>query len=519
MRRRDAGIAPFTVMSCDNIPGNGHVTAECRRRPRRAGRSRARRTGCKANVAFPNGMVDRITPATTDRERQLLAEEFGIEDNWPVFCESFKQWVLEDNFPAGRPALEKVGVQFVADVAPYELMKIRILNGGHATIAYPAALMDIHFVHEAMESRLVRGFLAKVERDEIIPVVPPVPDTDLDDYFAADRAALRQSQDRRHHPPALPRRLQPPAQIHPAVRRRPAEGGQVRRRPGAGLGALVPLLLRRDRQRRRSSSPTIRTGTAWLATRKQAKDDPAGLARHGRHLRRCRQIAGLRRGLRDRADRALGEGTQATLKRYLGGAASGRDFRTLRDTMMTSALRTFAPLDRLRQTPCLTSSSSIATACWSTASRFDQRTAAQCSPSIGAPIDEATAYRALSRPQHRHHPRMLLRRIRPDRSATTRLKHAQGAHAPFRSELKPMPALPRRLKRLTASVLRCLVQQPERMRLSLELTGLLRFFDPHIFSATMVARQAGARSLPPCGAQDGRRAGSLPRHRGQPRRR
>ncbi|HLV84334.1 MAG TPA: mannitol dehydrogenase family protein, partial [Devosia sp.] len=114
----------------------------------------------------------------------LLAKEFAIEDNWPVFCERFKQWVLEDNFPAGRPALEKVGVQFVTDVAPYEHMKIRILNGGHATIAYPAALLDIHFVHDAMADRMVGDFLAKVERDEIIPVVPPVPGTNLDDYFA-----------------------------------------------------------------------------------------------------------------------------------------------------------------------------------------------------------------------------------------------------------------------------------------------------------------------------------------------
>ena len=131
-----------------------------------------------------------------------------------MFCEQFKQWVLEDNFPAGRPALEKVGVQFVEDVAPFELMKIRILNGGHATIAYPAGLMDIHFVHEAMEEPLVRGFLAKLERDEIIPIVPPVPDTDARRLFRADRAALLQPEDRRHHPAALPRRLQPPAEIH-----------------------------------------------------------------------------------------------------------------------------------------------------------------------------------------------------------------------------------------------------------------------------------------------------------------
>jgi mannitol 2-dehydrogenase len=91
--------------------------------------------------------------------------------------------VLEDNFPTGRPALEKVGVQFVTDVSPFELMKIRILNGGHAVIAYPAALMDIHFVHEAMENALVKGFLDKIENDEIIPCVPPVPDTNIDDYY------------------------------------------------------------------------------------------------------------------------------------------------------------------------------------------------------------------------------------------------------------------------------------------------------------------------------------------------
>jgi mannitol 2-dehydrogenase len=91
--------------------------------------------------------------------------------------------VLEDRFPAGRPALEKVGVQFVPDVSPYELMKIRILNGGHATIAYPAGLMDIHFVHEAMQDQLVLGFLRKLEQEEIIPMVPPVPDTSLQDYY------------------------------------------------------------------------------------------------------------------------------------------------------------------------------------------------------------------------------------------------------------------------------------------------------------------------------------------------
>lgn len=180
--RRAAGLAPFTVMSCDNIPHNGVVT-----RNALTGLARlsdpAFADWVAANVALPNGMVDRITPATTDRERAILAEDYGIADGWPVFCEGFSQWVLEDNFPLGRPPFEKAGVQFAPDVTPFELMKIRILNGGHAVIAYPAGLMDIRFVHEAMVHPLIRAFLRKVEQTEIIPHVPPVPDTDLADYF------------------------------------------------------------------------------------------------------------------------------------------------------------------------------------------------------------------------------------------------------------------------------------------------------------------------------------------------
>eukprot|EP01037_Dinobryon_pediforme_P024947 gene24947-26924_t len=160
-RRRTAGIPPFTVMSCDNIPGNGGVA-----RNALAGLADLFDTELaafvRAEVAFPNAMVDRITPATTDRERQMLADQFGIADAWPVFCEPFKQWVVEDHFPLGRPRFEEVGVTFSDDVHAFERMKIRILNGGHAIIAYPAALMDIHFVHEAMEDPLIRAFLEKL---------------------------------------------------------------------------------------------------------------------------------------------------------------------------------------------------------------------------------------------------------------------------------------------------------------------------------------------------------------------
>lgn len=180
--RSRAGHPPFTVMSCDNIPHNGTVTKNAL-----VGLAKLSDPDfadwIASNVAFPNGMVDRITPATTDREREILEREFGVEDGWPVFCEGFTQWVLEDNFSLGRPDFEKVGVQFVDDVSPFELMKLRILNGGHATIAYPGGLMGIHYVHEAMEHPLIRAFLRKLEETEIIPMVPPVPDTDTNAYF------------------------------------------------------------------------------------------------------------------------------------------------------------------------------------------------------------------------------------------------------------------------------------------------------------------------------------------------
>lgn len=180
--RRAAGAPPFTVMCCDNVPHNGRVTRDAV-----VGLTRlhdpALADWIAAEVAFPNSMVDRITPATGPRERAMAAE-LGLDDAVPVTCEPFRQWVMEDHFPAGRPALEKVGVTFTPHVDRFETMKIRILNGGHAIIAYPSGLMDIQLVHEAMADPLIRAFLDKVETDEILPIVPPVPETDLTAYKA-----------------------------------------------------------------------------------------------------------------------------------------------------------------------------------------------------------------------------------------------------------------------------------------------------------------------------------------------
>ncbi len=184
--RKAAGVPPFTVMSCDNLPGNGVVT-------RNAVVGLARRSDPEfadwiaTHVAFPNGMVDRITPATGPREREMAAS-FGLNDPVPVTCEPFRQWVLEDHFPMGRPPLERVGVTFTDHVHAYEAMKIRILNGGHAIIAYPGGLLDVEYVHEAMAHPLIRAFLDKVESQDIIPTVAPVPDTDLGEYYDVIRA-------------------------------------------------------------------------------------------------------------------------------------------------------------------------------------------------------------------------------------------------------------------------------------------------------------------------------------------
>ena len=180
--RHSRGIAPFTVLSCDNVPHNGAVVrAVVIAIAGQANTAFAR--WIETEVSFPNAMVDRITPATGERERAAVVVQFGIADRAPVFCEPFRQWVLQDRFPAGRPAFDRVGATFVEDVTAHEQMKLRVLNGSHAAIAYPAALLDIHYVHDAMQTRAVRRYLDKLARDEVIPTVPPPPNTDIGAYF------------------------------------------------------------------------------------------------------------------------------------------------------------------------------------------------------------------------------------------------------------------------------------------------------------------------------------------------
>ena len=180
-RRRERGVAPFTLMSCDNIQGNGDVAKETFSAFARA-RDPALAAWIEDAVAFPNAMVDRITPVTSEADAAELRERFGVEDAWPVVCEPFTQWVLEDHFVAGRPPLERVGVQLVDDVVPYELMKLRLLNASHQALAYLGYLAGYRYAHEVCQDPLFVDFLLGYMRHEASPTLAPVPGIDLEDY-------------------------------------------------------------------------------------------------------------------------------------------------------------------------------------------------------------------------------------------------------------------------------------------------------------------------------------------------
>jgi len=180
-RRRQRRVPPFTVMSCDNIQGNGEVAHRMFIAYARL-KDNDLADWIEAEVPFPNSMVDRITPVTTDEDRAAVAERFGIADGWPVVCEPFTQWVLEDRFPQGRPPYQDVGVQVVSDVVPYELMKLRLLNASHQGLCYFAYLMGYRLVHDAARDPLIAEFLLGYMAEEGAPTLEPVPGIDLDAY-------------------------------------------------------------------------------------------------------------------------------------------------------------------------------------------------------------------------------------------------------------------------------------------------------------------------------------------------
>jgi len=179
--RFEKGLPSFTVMSCDNLPGNGNkaraiILAYAKLLDAKLA------TWIEANTAFPNTMVDRITPVTAQADKDSLADQFGYTDNGLVTCEPFRQWILEDNFPQGRPAWEKAGAQFVKDVHPYELAKIRLLNVSHTVFAYPAFLMNYVWVSEGASDALLARYVRNVMDQEITSTLPAVPGMELESY-------------------------------------------------------------------------------------------------------------------------------------------------------------------------------------------------------------------------------------------------------------------------------------------------------------------------------------------------
>ncbi len=166
--RREAGIAPFTVMSCDNLPGNGDVT-RLALSAFAMSRDEALAKWITEQVSFPNSMVDRITPMTPKAHSQWLKDEYGLEDEWPVVCEPFLQWVLEDDFCNGRPDLQSAGVQFSDNVISFELLKIRLLNASHSALAYLGYMQGFEYCHEVMDQQYLKQFIQDFMDQDVSP--------------------------------------------------------------------------------------------------------------------------------------------------------------------------------------------------------------------------------------------------------------------------------------------------------------------------------------------------------------
>jgi mannitol 2-dehydrogenase len=172
--RRASGGKPLTILSCDNLPGNGNVARAAVMRVSEA-RSDELVRYVETACTFPNSMVDRITPQTTDDDRAWLRDECGVDDGWPVVCEPFRQWVLEDSFAAGRPLFEDVGVLFTDRVHDWELYKLRLLNATHSCLAYLMALEGVVYVDEAVALPVVRLYLELFLEREAIPTLTEIP--------------------------------------------------------------------------------------------------------------------------------------------------------------------------------------------------------------------------------------------------------------------------------------------------------------------------------------------------------
>ena len=180
-RRRATGLPAFTILSCDNIEHNGDMARKMLLAFAEV-QDKGLAKWIAQEVCFPNSMVDRITPVTTKSDIETLAQNYSVQDAWPVTCEPFIQWVVEDKFSNGRPAFELVGVQFVPDVGPYEKMKLRLLNAGHSVLGILGALHGHPTINACIEDQTFKTYLRAYLDQEATPILGNIEGIDLEDY-------------------------------------------------------------------------------------------------------------------------------------------------------------------------------------------------------------------------------------------------------------------------------------------------------------------------------------------------
>lgn len=314
-RRRRAGLPPFTVMSCDNVPENGKaartaLVSFATLRDPSLGR------WIERHVAFPSTMVDRITPATTWAEKRFVERSFGIVDACPVIAEPFRQWIIEDTFCDGRPPLEEVGVDFVDDVSGHKLIKTRLLNGMHTAMAYLATLAGYEKVNEAVGDPVLSRYLHQLMQEEVAPLLPAVSGIDVQDYcsttldrFRNPRISDRLSRLAARGSDKMPAYLLP--SLHEAIAAgRPhtllmlAVAGWARYLRGTDL-------LGRDIDIQDSQADLLKT----LATLGKSYPDP--LLRNQVVFKDLRLVPGFVERLGQMIDSIDSHGVAATLRRYM----------------------------------------------------------------------------------------------------------------------------------------------------------------------------------------------------------
>ncbi|SDZ57620.1 mannitol 2-dehydrogenase [Jannaschia faecimaris] len=314
--RRAAGIGPFTGQCCDNLQHNGAVL-------RRTVVGLARLSDpelaewIEAEASFPNAMVDCIVPATGESEL-ALARSLGLDDMAPVTHENFRQWVIEDDFCAGRPPWEDVGATLTDDVTDYETMKIRVLNAGHQVLANLGELLGVPTIAACMTDPLIAAFFRRVETEEIVPYIQPVPDRTPAEYLDLIEGRFRNPEIRdTTRRVAFDGSSRHPGFILPILRDALAAGGSVQ-----GLALTEALWARMCAGTREDGSTIAPNDPNWdalTAAAQAARDRPESWLEQAHLYGPLAQDAAFRQAFSGWLARLWSDGTRATVQAYIDG--------------------------------------------------------------------------------------------------------------------------------------------------------------------------------------------------------